>query len=164
MQVEDVVHAEEDGEERSSLEAGGSDVRDGMPAEISAVAWIAGHHAVDMERASEEELVDGVKSVLDSFPAIKFPKRMKVLRSKWGLNPFTRGSYSYVAAKATNADVDTLAEPLTIEKEGCQIPVVCFAGEATSRKHIGTTTGAFFSGKREAQRLIKALCIAKPER
>jgi hypothetical protein len=32
--------------------------------------------------------------------------------------------------------------------------LVCFAGEATSRQHMGTVHGAFSSGVREAHRLL----------
>ena len=86
---------------------------------------------------------------------------MQIVRSKWGTNPFTRGSYSYVSARATNEDVDTLGASLMVKRGGRPVPVVCFAGEATSRKHIGTTSGAFLSGLREANRLIDALGIGR---
>jgi spermine oxidase len=75
------------------------------------------------------------------------------------MDPFTRGSYSYVAAAASTSDVDVLAEPLVEDVGGRRLPVVCFAGEATSRKHIGTTSGAYFSGVREAERLIQAYSL-----
>ena len=67
-----------------------------------------------------------------------------------------RGSYSYVSREATTEDVITLGEPVCVELEGCPKPIVCIAGEATSRKHIGTTAGAYFSGVQEAERLIKS--------
>jgi len=76
------------------------------------------------------------------------------------MDPFTRGSYSYVAAAASTSDVDVLAEPLVEDVGGKRLPVVCFAGEATSRKHIGTTAGAYFSGVQEAERLIQAYSLA----
>lgn len=65
-----------------------------------------------------------------------------------------RGSYSYVSKVSSGNDVSTLGEPLCVDRDGVNIPVVCIAGEATSRKHIGTTAGAYFSGVREADRLI----------
>lgn len=44
----------------------------------SAVAWIAGHHAVDMEMASERALLSGVATALDAFPAVKLPRNFEV--------------------------------------------------------------------------------------
>ena len=69
------------------------------------------------------------------------------------MDPFTRGSYSYVSAASSPSDVDLLAEPLMAGS----LPVVCFAGEACSRIHIGTTAGAYFTGVREAERVIRAI-------
>jgi len=77
---------------------------------------------------------------------------LQIVRSRWGMDPFTRGSYSYVSAVSSPSDIDLLEEPLAAGG----LPVVCFAGEATSRKHIGTTAGAYFSGVREAVRVIGA--------
>lgn len=82
---------------------------------------------------------------------------MQVTRSQWGRNPYTRGSYSYVSAKGSCSDVDVLIEPLEQIKSNIRFPVVCFAGEATHLKHIGTTAGAYLSGVREAERIISAL-------
>lgn len=83
------------------------------------------------------------------------------------MDPFSRGSYSYVSLASAPEDVDVLTEPLVTKKHTAnrfEVPVVCFAGEATSRKHIGTTTGAFQSGVREAQRLIAAFQARQTEK
>jgi hypothetical protein len=40
--------------------------------------------------------------------------------------------------------------------------LVCFAGEATSRVHMGTVHGAFNSGVREAQRLLHSWGMVRP--
>ena len=37
------------------------------------VSWIAGHHAVAMERADPESLIQGVKSCFKAFPAVQLP-------------------------------------------------------------------------------------------
>lgn len=87
----------------------------------------------------------------------------KVTRSFWGTDPFTRGSYSYVSRAATSEDVKSLGEPLTVEKNGSKLPIICFAGEATSQKHIGTTAGAYFSGEKEAQRIIDSFGLSKQQ-
>ena len=96
-----------------------------------------------------------LQQAVHAFPALhRLPSQVRVLRSRWGSEPLSRGSYSYVAAGASLEDVHILAQPLT--PEGTPIPRVCFAGEATQAQFIGTTHGAFLSGQREARRLLQA--------
>lgn len=90
-------------------------------------------------------------------------KFMKVLKSKWGNDPLFLGSYSYVAVGSSGDDLDSMAEPLPSSKNGnscefgSQSPTlqILFAGEATHRTHYSTTHGAYFSGLREATRLLQ---------
>lgn len=82
------------------------------------------------------------------------------MRSQWGTDPCTRGSYAYLSAANRPGDVAALAAPLEVDGR----PIVLFAGEATSDSHIGTTTGAFESGVREAKRLLEALALRKEYR
>lgn len=81
------------------------------------------------------------------------------LRSRWGSNPLFRGSYSYVAVGSSGKDIDTLAEPLPRPSNNGDLiksPLqLLFAGEATHRYCYSTTHGAFLSGVREAERLVK---------
>eukprot|EP00250_Pteridium_aquilinum_P018090 c23935_g1_i1 orf=440-2227(-) len=107
-----------------------------------------------------------------------------LLRSKWGTNPLCQGSYSFVAVGSSGEDIDILAKPLPdrmlnlSEPSGevrkgdsvaCELPTdggfgcnpqlsplqLLFAGEATHRSFYSTTHGAFLSGVREADRLLK---------
>ncbi|XP_010438275.1 PREDICTED: probable polyamine oxidase 5 [Camelina sativa] len=94
-------------------------------------------------------------------------KITKVLKSKWGSDPLFRGSYSYVAVGSSGDDLDAMAEPLPkINKKVGQVNghdhqakvhelQLMFAGEATHRTHYSTTHGAYYSGLREANRLLK---------
>ncbi|XVF88755.1 hypothetical protein PTKIN_Ptkin19aG0077000 [Pterospermum kingtungense] len=91
---------------------------------------------------------------------------VKVLQSKWGSDPLFLGSYSYVAVGSSGADLDAMAEPLpkAVVGSSCESgdggggvrPLqILFAGEATHRTHYSTTHGAYFSGLREANRLLQ---------
>ncbi len=71
----------------------------------------------------------------------------RIERTRWGQDPYSRGSYSYVAVGSTPADIETLAEPV-----GGRL---FFAGEATYRHHWGGAHGAYASGLREAARLTR---------
>ncbi|KAI5079860.1 hypothetical protein GOP47_0005339, partial [Adiantum capillus-veneris] len=92
-----------------------------------------------------------------------YPSVQGVLRSQWGSNPLFRGSYSYVAVGSSGEDIDAVAEPLPkaisngIVDSGLDLrPLqLLFAGEATHRYCYSTTHGAFLSGVREAERLVK---------
>ena len=55
---------------------------------------------------------EGIRHILDAFPAIKLPRDFSVLRTRWGSDPLHKGSYSYVSAQSSISDVDTLSEPL----------------------------------------------------
>ena len=88
--------------------------------------------------------------------------------TRWRADPFSRGSYSYVAAGSSGNDYDMMAAPLSVNST--QVPPthttavpppspaqtpsrVFFAGEHTSRHYPATVHGAFLSGLREAARI-----------
>ncbi|KAK8654711.1 hypothetical protein V6N13_107314 [Hibiscus sabdariffa] len=141
------------------------------------LSWFAGKEALQLETLSNEEIIDVVSTTVSSL--LSKPHRemksengssgfcngsesevrfVKVLKTKWGSDPLFLGSYSYVAVGSSGVDFDTMAEPLpkspagTVHHHPLQI---LFAGEATHRTHYSTTHGAYFSGLREANRLLQ---------
>ncbi|KAL6974536.1 spermine oxidase [Sarracenia purpurea var. burkii] len=104
-----------------------------------------------------------VNSSVDNCDDGKELKFSKVLKSKWGYDPLFLGSYSYVAVGSSGDDLDTLAVPLPKNSSNgfnasssSPPPLqILFAGEATHRSHYSTTHGAYFSGLREANRLLQ---------
>ncbi|XP_067656296.1 spermine oxidase-like isoform X1 [Haliotis asinina] len=118
------------------------------------MGWLSGKEALFMESLTEEEIGEDCVNVLKKFlrkDDIPPPKR--VLRTRWGNNPFTRGSYSFVAVGSCQSDLYALMEPL--QAPGMDKPQVMFAGEATHPSFYSTTHGALLTGYREAQRIIK---------
>ena len=65
----------------------------------------------------------------------------------------TAGSYSYVGRKASIEDVASLRKPVYI-REGAARPVLLFAGDACHLQYIGTTHGAFLTGKEAAKTIL----------
>ena len=61
-----------------------------------------------------------------------------------------RGSYSYPAKAGGPAAYEAMAAPITLDGQ----PRVLFAGEGTFYQHFGTVHGAYYSGLREADRLL----------
>ncbi|KAL8093936.1 putative polyamine oxidase 5 [Apium graveolens] len=136
------------------------------------LAWLAGKEALALESLDDEEILDKVSTTISSFlssPAKlnngngsslgsyegKELKFTKVLRTKWGSDPLFMGSYSYVAVGSSGDDIDNLAEPLPENGSSSPPLQILFAGEATHRTRYSTTHGAYFSGLREANRLLK---------
>jgi hypothetical protein len=177
-----------------------------QPASRSAVIWVTGRAAQQMGQLSDQQVLQDLELLLQTYPAIPRPdggksslQDCKLLRSTWTTSPFFRGSYSYPSTQADGSTADALAAPLTAadaaaaaaaptaaaaaaaaaagssgQGDAAQGTVtgsgsgddegrgdspegvlVCFAGEATSRIHMGTVHGAFNSGVREAQRLLR---------
>ncbi|XP_004488041.1 probable polyamine oxidase 5 [Cicer arietinum] len=126
------------------------------------LSWFAGEEALALESLNDEEIINGVSSTISSFlPQLQQKKDSsllfsKVLKSKWGTDPLFLGSYSYVKVGSSGEDLDTMAEPLPMMKKDSNFPLqILFAGEATHRTHYSTTHGAYFSGLREANRLLQ---------
>lgn len=137
------------------------------------LAWLAGKEALALESFDDEEILDKVSTTISSFLSsptrfcngnasslsnydVKDLKFSNVLRTKWGTDPLFMGSYSYVAVGSSGDDIDNLAEPLPENGSSSSPPLqILFAGEATHRTHYSTTHGAYFSGLREANRLLK---------
>lgn len=137
------------------------------------LSWFAGDEALQLEKLIDEEIIDGVLSTMScllSKPDLKNSSKescngssgssidiKQVFKSKWGSDPLFLGSYSYVQIGSSGDDLDTLAEPLPRVGHGeCDFRLqILFAGEATHRTHYSTTHGAYFSGLREANRLLK---------
>ncbi|KAI3701403.1 hypothetical protein L6452_26443 [Arctium lappa] len=134
------------------------------------LSWFAGEEALKLETLEDEVILDEVSTTLSTFLSnssdsreecngnmVKNSSRLKlskVLKSQWGNDPLFMGSYSYIAVGSSGSDIDTLAEPLPKSSESPQLQIL-FAGEATHRTHYSTTHGAYFSGLREANRLLE---------
>ncbi|KAJ0724036.1 putative non-specific polyamine oxidase [Helianthus annuus] len=128
------------------------------------LSWFAGEEALKLEELSDEVILDEVSTTVSSFFShkkgygnVKFDK---VLKSRWASDPLFMGSYSYIAVGSSIDDMDSLAEPLpnttVFESTSGSPPFqILFAGEATHRTHYSTTHGAYFSGIREANRLLQ---------
>jgi hypothetical protein len=66
-------------------------------------------------------------------------------RTSWSVDPYARGSYTFVALGATPGDIAALGEPVG--------DTLFFAGEATNPTHWATVAGAYLTGLREAARM-----------
>jgi polyamine oxidase len=106
---------------------------------------IFGDAAYHMEKQKDNNIVEQQLNLLSQIfgQKISLPLDFKVTR--WSCDPYSLGSYSYLAVGSSGKDFELMAEPVGER--------LLFAGEATHREYPGTTHGAYLSGLREAQRL-----------
>jgi monoamine oxidase len=91
-------------------------------------------------------VVDDVMASLRGMYGSDVPDPVAHWITRWGDDPFSVGSYSYVAAGATHRDHDAVAGPVG--------EVLHLAGEATWGREPATVEGAFRSGHRAAERVL----------
>ncbi|CAN6463685.1 unnamed protein product [Victoria cruziana] len=114
------------------------------------IALVVGKAAIDGQNESASYHVKHAVLVLRKlFGEASVPDPVASVVTNWGQDPFSRGTYSYVAVGASGEDYDILARPV----ENC----LFFAGEATCKEHPDTVGGAMLSGLREAVRIIDIL-------
>lgn len=105
------------------------------------VGFASGQAAEELEGRQDFEVVDAcLQALRPAFPNVTWPRLCKVTR--WGQEPFTRGSYSVLGPGVGGEIYDRLAEP---------VGPLFFAGEGTWRKAPATVHGAHFSGIRAAR-------------
>lgn len=106
-------------------------------------ALVAGQAAVDLERMQDGTVLDRVMLRLRTYhPDLDIPQPVSYTITRWGCDPWIRGSYSSVPPGCAGAaDYQELARNV----EGR----LFFAGEATSARYPAQMHGAFDSGLRE---------------
>jgi len=110
-------------------------------------AFNVGSHAIELDGLNDAEVIARMKDVLRTVNGGPIPRPTDVAITRWGNDPFSHGSYSYIQLGATPADQDTLAQPVAGR--------ILFAGEASSRTRFGYADGALTTGIREAKRLLR---------
>uniref|UniRef100_A0A0B6ZE42 Amine oxidase domain-containing protein n=1 Tax=Arion vulgaris TaxID=1028688 RepID=A0A0B6ZE42_9EUPU len=123
------------------------------------VGWLSGKEALFLESLSDEEVMQDMDKVVRMFlqsQSKDIPKLTKIIRTSWGQNKYTQGSYSFTSVGATQQDIINLKQPLTKNlQDNIKKPVVFFAGEATHPCFFSTTHGALLTGNRESARICK---------
>lgn len=95
---------------------------------------------------TQDQIAARVLAILREAYGSGVPDPTQVMTSAWGVDPFSHGSYSYLAVGSTPEDMDALGEPIGER--------VLFAGEATYKQRYGYADGALSSALREVNRLL----------
>ena len=106
-----------------------------------------GDYAKKADLMSTEELIEDGLKVLKNVWEDDVGEVQNVLRTSWLNEPFTKGAYSFPKVDNSEEDFKNLAEPIDNR--------LFFCGEHTALEYLGTTHGAFFTGMRAAEELIK---------
>jgi len=124
------------------------------------IALVAGSAAKVMEHIGDGVVEARAVAVLRGiFGVENVPEPISCTVTRWGSDPWCRGSYSYIATGSTGKDYDVMAEPVDslgtpfekVMEKGK--PRLFFAGEHTMRNYPATVHGAMMSGMREAARI-----------
>lgn len=110
-------------------------------------AYMGGPTARASEALSDQQLINNLLKSLEKIFGKNIPALERYFITRWQADPFSLGSYSYVAVGASAEDFIALGEPVADK--------LYFAGEATNA-HIydATVHGAYLSGIREAKRIL----------
>ncbi|CAK8673921.1 unnamed protein product [Clavelina lepadiformis] len=126
------------------------------------IALVAGEAANVMEHVGDGVVISRTIAVLKGiFGPSNVPEPLSYTVTRWGSEPWSRGSYSYVATGSSGEDYDIMAAPVDTKRTPIEkmsemgIPRLCFAGEHTMRNYPATVHGALLSGFREAARIAK---------
>jgi monoamine oxidase len=115
------------------------------------ITWFADEDAMIVQDLPTDIISDGLIKVLEIFLGKSIPTLVSMETVSWGKEKFFKGSYSYNAFGTGEKEREELAVPL----DNLQ---VLFAGEATHNTLYSTTNGAYDTGMREGERLIKLYC------
>ncbi|XP_008200898.2 lysine-specific histone demethylase 1A [Tribolium castaneum] len=136
------------------------------------LALVAGEAAAIMENVTDDVIVGRCIAVLRGiFGQSGVPQPKETVVTRWRADPWSRGSYSFVAVGSSGSDYDLLASPVIPPNSqgvsGTAGPArVFFAGEHTIRNYPATVHGAFLSGLREASRIADQIignpCLPQP--
>lgn len=113
------------------------------------IALMSGNAAHAAESTPTEILMKEIIGRLSrTFAPQPVPAPVEVIVTRWKKDPFTRGTYSFVAPGTQPGDYDEMARP---------VGNLHFAGEATCGTHPATVHGAYLSGLRAAAEVVDSL-------
>jgi len=113
------------------------------------IALMSGSSAYMAEVTPVETLLEDLLDRLaKTFAPKEIPTPTEVILTRWKRDPFSFGTYSFVAPDTQPDDYDIMAKP---------VGNLHFAGEATCGTHPATVHGAYLAGLRAAAEVVEAM-------
>lgn len=78
-------------------------------------------------------------------------KPKKIIVTRWGVDPYSYGSFSFPSLNHTDDLIKILHKPIR--------KLIFFAGEHCSLKYAGTVHGAYLSGCEVAEKILKEIIL-----
>ena len=113
------------------------------------VAFAAGSEALALSARCDEEVRAAYLAQLRAMLGAQLPEPIAFERTRWEADPFSCGSYSFLAPGATPAMRAQLAQPLAGR--------LWIAGEHTRVDYPSTVHGAMLAGREAAEGVIRVL-------
>jgi predicted NAD/FAD-dependent oxidoreductase len=110
------------------------------------VGFATGAHAERLEGLDDDAVVAEALGAFRAVVGPDAPAPSDAIVTRWGVDPFAHGAYSFMAVGATSADRDALGAPVSAR--------LILAGEAASSRYPSTVHGAWMSGETAADRLL----------
>lgn len=111
------------------------------------VAYAEGKYVMEEMNKYDDETI--IRQVMDTVKIIfgkeSTPEPIESFVTRWGTDPYSRGTYSYHATGQGNREWYELSKSVD--------NVLYFAGEHCSKRYRGTVHGAYLSGERAADEL-----------
>ncbi len=107
----------------------------------------AGDRGRELESWTDAEIVESAMETLRTMFGEQIPEPLGYQITRWASDPFSLGSYSFNAVGSHPKMRQRLAKPIKNR--------LFFAGEATEQDYFGTAHGAYLSGIRAAQEIMK---------
>ncbi|MFY7810902.1 MAG: flavin monoamine oxidase family protein [Flavobacterium sp.] len=104
-------------------------------------------YARQTENMTDAEIIKEIMTHLENIYGKNIPKPTNFLRTKWHSNENSFGSYSYTAKETMMQHFEEMAKEINDK--------VFFAGEHTEVDYFSNAHGAYLSGIREANKIIK---------
>lgn len=111
------------------------------------IGYNGGDKGHRLEKLSDDELIKNTMTQLKKIYGDDIPSPDAYINTRWSEDPFSLGSYTHLAVGGSQRTYAALAEPIDNQ--------IFFAGEATNSDYPATTHGAYLTGHREAERIIK---------
>lgn len=110
------------------------------------LAFNAADYGRAIEDMPDDQIVAAATATLRTMFGNDIPSPDAALITRWGADPYSHGSYTFLAHGATPDHYDDLAAPIGQR--------LFFAGEATSSDFPATVHGAYLSGLRAAEEIL----------
>ncbi len=117
-----------------------------LPSSNALMTFAFGKYASQTESMTDAQVISEIMTPLKAIYGNNIVNPSQFLRTKWGSNPNSFGSYSFATTGTTTEDFNTMSQSVQNK--------LFFAGEHTELEYRGTVHGAYLSGLREADKII----------